>query len=119
MVLFAYGCSFTHPLNPPLKQACLLPSILMMFERGKYLERGLRPLSTILPSPAKIIGNKLQALMAGEGSGVRRQLPTKTKQNLKHPLLPAVEPAILYETLTEPLRNLYYFYPCLYTRVLD
>jgi len=81
LVLFASGCSFTHPLAPPLKQHCLLRSILMMFERGKELERGLLPLSSILPSPARVTEKRLQALMAGEGSGVRRQLPTKGKQN--------------------------------------
>jgi len=50
-----------------------------MFDRGKELERGLRPLSSILPSPAIYACNFLPAILAGEGSGVRHQLPTEVK----------------------------------------
>jgi hypothetical protein len=46
------------PLNPPLKQVCLLPSISMMFERETQLERGLRPLSSIFPlQPESLASN--------------------------------------------------------------
>jgi|GEM_PF-1790755 len=81
LVLFAYGCSFTHPLAPPLKQVCHLRSISIMFERGKELERGLLPLSSRLPSPAINACNLFSVTLAGEESGVKRQLPTKGKQN--------------------------------------
>jgi hypothetical protein len=54
-----------------------------MFERGEELERGLRPLSFKLPSPAINAFSYLPVILAGEGSGVRRQLPAKGKQNLK------------------------------------
>jgi hypothetical protein len=37
----------------------------------EVLERGLRPLSSILPSPARTILNKREFFLAGEGSGVR------------------------------------------------
>jgi hypothetical protein len=82
VVLFAPGGSFTLPLYPPLKQVCLLHSILMMFERGKELERGRSPLSSILPSPAIYACGFLPVILAGEGSGVRRQPPAEGKQNL-------------------------------------
>jgi len=57
-----------------------------MFERGKELERGLRPLSSELPSPAINACGLLPVLLVGEGSGVRRQLPTKCKQNPGRPI---------------------------------
>jgi len=78
-VLFAYGFSFTHPLAPPLKQVCLWCSSSIRLERGKELERGLHPLSSILPSPAIKGCGHLPVILVGEGSGVRRKLPTKGK----------------------------------------
>jgi len=38
-----------------------------LFERGREYERGLRPLSPELPSPAIIIRDDLSMLLAGEG----------------------------------------------------
>jgi len=38
-----------------------------MFDRGKEFERGLRPLSSSLPSPATNIYDDLSTLLAGEG----------------------------------------------------
>jgi hypothetical protein len=38
-----------------------------MFERGKEFERGLRPLSSILPSPVINIYGFLPMILAGEG----------------------------------------------------
>jgi hypothetical protein len=54
-----------------------------MFERGKELERGRSPLSSKLPSPAINACIFLSAILAGEGTGVRRQLPTEGSQNHK------------------------------------
>jgi hypothetical protein len=42
-------------------------SIFIMFERGKEFERGLRPLSPELPSPAINICGFLPVILAGEG----------------------------------------------------
>jgi len=52
----------------------------MMFERGKELERGRSLLSSILPSPAINARSRLPVILAGEGAGVRRQLPTKANR---------------------------------------
>jgi len=52
-----------------------------MFERGRAFERGLHPLFSGLPSPAINACGLLPVMLAVEGEGVRRQLPTKTKQN--------------------------------------
>jgi hypothetical protein len=41
-----------------------------MFERGKDYERGLRPLSLILPSPARI-NTILEQYTGWRGAGVR------------------------------------------------
>jgi hypothetical protein len=52
-----------------------------MFEREKEFERGLRPLSLLLPSPAKNIFEGLTMSLAGEGiQGVRFAQTTKTNQ---------------------------------------
>ena len=61
--------SFTHPLAPPLKQVCILRSILILFERGKELERGRRPLSSKLPFPAINACSFVLVVLAGGGQG--------------------------------------------------
>jgi hypothetical protein len=45
-----------------------------LFERGRDFERGLRPLSLTLPSPASSIYEFLSRYPAGEGTGVRLSL---------------------------------------------
>jgi len=42
-----------------------------MFERGRECERGLRPLSSRLPSPDINTYSFSPVILAGEGSGVR------------------------------------------------
>ena len=76
---------FTHPLAPPLKQVCLLRSILILFERGKELERGLSPLSSKLPFPAINACSFVPVILAGEGSGVNYQ-PNANRTKLSGPL---------------------------------
>jgi hypothetical protein len=48
------GLLCTHPLYPPLKQLNVRRSVFSLFERGREYERGLRPLSPVLPSPANM-----------------------------------------------------------------
>jgi hypothetical protein len=50
-----------------------------LFERGRDFERGLRPLSLTLPSPAINIYEFLPMFPAGEGTGVRLS-PTNQMQ---------------------------------------
>jgi hypothetical protein len=62
MVVFIYS----PPLSP--SQTGLFSGVyFIMFERGKEYERGLRPLSTQLPSPAINTRGLLTMISAGEG----------------------------------------------------
>jgi len=54
---------------------------LIMFERGKELERGLRPLSFKLPSPAINTCGLLPVILAGEG--VRGEASTASQMQTK------------------------------------
>jgi hypothetical protein len=67
----------------PLKQQDSTILKVSLFERGKGFERGLRPLSFTLPSPAINIYEFLLMFPAGEGTGVRlshtNQMQTEPK----------------------------------------
>jgi len=51
--IYAVAHIFTHPLTPSQTYTFFI-LYYFLFERGRDFERGLRPLSLLLPSPSKI-----------------------------------------------------------------
>ena len=69
------------PFIPLSYSSSILLGLFSCMRGGEFFERGLRPLSLILPSPAKRFLHFHTSVLAGEGLGVRLIIMVECDEN--------------------------------------